>query len=176
MKTVKQIAMLILLALCFVIFDFALYTIFTKPCMPDASPGMQAKSIELAQYLPFDEKSKIVNRTSKYKITEDIPVLDGAAALYPVCSAFVNAVYLPQAVSFNGKDFTADSKLQMNNTRGAYKGVVDGSIDIAICAYPSEEQLQYAKAQGTDLELVPIGCEAFVFLVNADNPVRGLSA
>ncbi|MCQ4637576.1 substrate-binding domain-containing protein [Anaerovorax odorimutans] len=175
MKLVKQISILVLVALGFVIFNVTVYTVCTKPCLPDRSEAMQAKSIELDQYLPFDENSQIVNIKSNCEMKGELPVIDGAAALYPVCSAFVNAVYPQSAVSFDGETFAADSKLQMNNTRGAYKAVVDGSVDIAVCAYPSEEQLQYAADQGVSLELVPIGCEAFVFIVNGDNPVDGLT-
>ena len=63
----------------------------------------------------------------------------------------------------------------MNNTREAYKEVVDGTADIVFCAAPSEEQLAYAKKKGVKLELVPIGSEAFFFIVNSSNPVKGLT-
>ena len=68
-----------------------------------------------------------------------------------------------------------DSKLQYHNTRGAYKGIVDGTIDIAFCAKPSDEQIQYGLDKGVELELTPIGREAFVFLVNKKNPVNNLT-
>lgn len=106
----------------------------------------------------------------------ELPVIDGAAALYPVFSAFVNAVYPQGSACFDGNDFTSESKLQMNNTRGAYKGIADGSVDIAVCVGPSEEQIRYAEKRGAKLELVPIGREAFVFLVNEDNPISELSS
>ena len=175
MKLVKQIGVLVFAAACFFVFNLCVYMICTKPCLPDRSEGMRAKSVELAEYLPFDEDSQIVDRKSELKLQGKLPVIDGAAALYPVFSAFVNAVYPEEAVSFDGKDFTAESKLRMSNTRGAYKGVADGSVDIAVCAGPSEEQRRYAQKRGAELELVPIGREAFVFLVNGDNPVSELS-
>ena len=109
------------------------------------------------------------------KLTEDLPVIDGAAALYPIFSGFVNAVYPADSVHFDGENFTPDSALQYTNTRGAYKGIVDGTVDIAICVAPSEEQLAYAAEQGVELEFTPIGREAFVFFVNQDNPVDGLT-
>ena len=63
----------------------------------------------------------------------------------------------------------------MNNTRGAYQGVVDGTADLVFCAAPSDDQLNYAKEKGVELELVPVGREAFVFLVNKNNPVSDLT-
>lgn len=174
-KLTKQLLAISSLVLGFAIFDLTLYNVCTKPCIPDTSEGMQAKSIELDKYLPFDENSEIVNIRSDFQLTNDLPVIDGAAALYPICSAVVNAVYPEASVEFDGNDFTPESKLQMRNTRAAYKAVVDGDADIIICAKPSEEQLAYAEDKSADLEMIPIGCEAFVFLVNGDNPVDDLS-
>lgn len=174
-KLTKQIAALAAVLFGFAAFDTAIYQLCTKPCLPDQSSGMQAKSIELDRYLPFDDASEIVDVKSEFQLTDDLPVIDGAAALYPICSAFVNAVYPEDAVRFDGDDFSAESKLQMRNTRAAYKAIVDGDSDIIICAKPSEEQLQYTADNGVELELVPIGCEAFVFLVNGENPVDDLS-
>ena len=171
----KQTACLALAVAFFVAFNASVFVLFTRRCLPDSSEGMQAKSIELDRYLPFVEDSEIVKRQATLPLTGELPVIDSAAALYPVCSAFVNAVYPKEAVSFDGTDFTADSRLQMRNTRAAYQAVVDGTADIIVCAPPSAEQLQYAADCGVELALVPIGCEAFVFLVNAKNPVDNLT-
>lgn len=174
-KIYKQISAIAAVALGFIAFNTAVFNIFTKPCLPDRSEGMQAKSVELDKFLPFDDNSEIINVKSDFQLVDNLPVIDSAAALYPVSSAFVNAVYPEDSVNFNGKDFTSDSKLQMRNTISAYKSVVDGDADIILCAKPSQEQLKYAEDKGIELELVPIGCEAFVFLVNSSNPVDNLS-
>lgn len=170
-----QLFIIVALVLTFVIFDIGVYNVFTKRCINDYSDGLKAKSVELDEYLPFDENSKIVKIDSEFKLTENLPVIDGAAALYPVFSAFVNAVYPETSCSFDGENFTPESALQYTNTRGAYKSVVDGTADIIICASPSEAQLAYAKENGVQLEFVPIGCEAFVFIVNKENPVDNLT-
>ncbi len=174
-KTGGQILCMIALVAVFVLFDVTIYRVFTRRCMSNYSEGLQAKSVELDEYLPFEENSKIVKRKSSLQLSGDLPVLDGAAALYPVYSAFLNATYPEGSCQFDGENFTSDSCLQMNNTRGAYQAVVDGTVDIAVCAKPSEEQLAYAEEKGVSLEMVPIGSEAFVFLVNAKNPVDSLT-
>ena len=164
------------LVLGFLLFDLSVYNLFTKRCISDYSEGMQVKSIELGKYLPFEESSAIVKLDSEFKLTgEDLPVLDGATALYPVYSAFMNSVYPEGSCIFDGTDFAQDSLLQKRNTVGAYKAVVEGRSDIIFCAEPSEKQLAYAAEKGVELEFVPIGAEAFVFIVNKANPVKNLT-
>lgn len=175
MKLAKQILAIVLTAAVFAAFDIAVYNVVTKRYINHNSEAMQAKSVELCKYLPFDENSEIVKINSSFKLNEKLPVIDGAAALYPVFSAFVNAVYPKESVHFDGENFTSDSALHYTNTRGSYKAIVDGDADLIFCAKPSEEQLAYAKEKGVELELIPIGREAFVFIVNAENPVNSLT-
>lgn len=66
--------------------------------------------------------------------------------------------------------------LHYTNTIGAYKAIADGDADVIFCAKPSDEQLAYAEEKGAELEMVPIGREAFVFIVNERNPVDGLTS
>lgn len=174
-KYTGQILSLCAVVLVFAILNLAIYNIFTYRCISRYSEGMQAKSVELGEYLPFDEGSKIVDRKSELTIKGELPVIDGAAAFYPVFSAFVNSIYPEDSVEFDGENFVEGSALQYSNTRGAYRAIVDGDIDIAICLQPSEEQRKYAEDAGVSLTYVPIAREAFVFLVNEKNPVDSLS-
>ena len=57
-----------------------------------------------------------------------------------------------------------------------YELLAERETDIFIGAYPSEEQLAYAREQGTSFEFTPIGYEAFVFFVHRDNPVNDLTS
>lgn len=132
-------------------------------------------TINLKDYLPFDSNSKINYKKSEFQITNDIPVLDGAIALYPVYSAIATSLYPEEAIHFNGENFTPESKVQMRNTKGAYKAIVDGNSDIIFCASPSKEQQKYAHQHGIELGFIPIGLEAFVFIENINNPVNDLS-
>ncbi len=172
---VKQIALLCGIALIFALFNFSVFYLYTRPCLPDESEGRSAKTIDVWRYLPFDENSLIVKEKASVEFSGELPVLDGAEGLYPLFSAFAYAVYPEDSVSFDGEKFSPESKLQMNNTLRSYKGVVDGTVDIAFNAGPSAEQLAYAEEKGVELEFVPIGREAFVFIVNGKNPVEGLT-
>ncbi|MDE6780338.1 MAG: substrate-binding domain-containing protein [Ruminococcus sp.] len=171
----RQIAVILSIILVFAGFDFSVYNLFTKRYINSTSRQMQAKSIELDKYLPFDKNSEVVRVDTDFKLTENLPVIDGAAALYPVFSGFVNAVYPEDSVIFDGENFAPESSLHYTNTLRAYKAVVDGEADIVVCAEPSEAQLAYADEQGIELEFLPIGKEAFVFIVNNENPVSDLT-
>lgn len=175
MKLFKQIAAVTAIAALFISFDLYVYFTCTKPLQASGSLEKKTSSIEVADYLPFDENSLIVDIKDELPLTGELPVIDGAEGLYPVYSAFVNAVYPESSVQFDGEKFAPASKLQMRNTLKAYSGVVDGTADIAVCASPSREQLSYADEKGVELEFVPIGKDAFVFLVNANNPISDLT-
>ena len=174
-KLINQSIILASLISFFVITNVFIFYVFTSRCINDFSSQMQAKSVEVDQYLPFAENTKIVKKEYSEKLTGDLPKIDGAAALFPIMSSIVYSVYPKESVHYENGDFTSESALQYRNTRGAFKAIVDKTVDIAICAGPSEEQNQYALDNGVELELTPIGKEAFVFLVNKNNPVDNLS-
>lgn len=128
-----------------------------------------APNIYTHEYLPFDENSKIVKIDSKtLKLENDLPILDGAAAVFPVYSAFVNAVYPESTTLYDGI-------FEYNNTSDGYVALAEKRTDIFFGAYPSKEQIEYAKSIGTEFEFTPIGYEAFVFFVHKDNPIENLS-
>ena len=126
-------------------------------------------NINIHEYLPFDENSKIVKTDSKsLKLTENLPRIDGAAALFPVYSAFVNAVY-PQNTTLHNGIF------EYNNTPDGYRLLAERGTDIFIGVYPSDEQKAYAKECNTTFKYTPIGNEGFVFFVHKDNPIDNLT-
>lgn len=129
-----------------------------------------APNIDVNQYLPFTENSKIVtlDHEASLKLTGDLPVIDGAAAVFPVYSAFVHATY-PDTVELY------DGTFEYNNTVGGYMMLAEKQTDIFFGAYPSEDQIAYAQEQGTEFEYTPIGSEAFVFFVHKDNPIESLT-
>lgn len=127
-------------------------------------------NINVHEYLPFDEKSEIVKMDSKtLKLTENLPRIDGAAALFPVYSAFVNATY-PKTTELHNGIF------EYNNTPEGYRLLAEKETDIFIGVYPSDEQKAYAEECNTTFKYAPIGTEAFVFFVHKDNPIENLTS
>ena len=128
-------------------------------------------NINVHEYLPFEEDSKIVklDKEASLKFAPgNLPRLDGAAAVFPVYSAFVNAVY-PETTEL------WDGVFEYNNTVGGYIELGLKHTDIFFGAYPSEEQIAEAKANGTEFVYTPIGKDAFVFFVHKDNPIDNLT-
>ena len=174
---IKQILIIVIIVVYFILFNISFYNLFTKNYINNFSDIVKEKSINIEKYLPFEEDSLIVREDSNIKIIENIPKIDGATALYPVYSAFVNALYPKESLVYDRskKSFLENSKIDKTGTRDAYKKLVDGDVDIIFCAKPSKEQIEYAESKNVELELVPIGREAFVFIVNKNNEVYNLS-
>lgn len=82
-------------------------------------------NINCEEYLPFVEETKIVKleNDASLKLTEKLPIVDGAAAVFPVYSAFVNATY-PNTVSLN------DGVFEYNNTVKGYSLLAQKETDI----------------------------------------------
>ena len=184
-KKSQAFAVFGIVILMFGLINLTVYLLMTQRLGNNYSGTDQIKMIDVKKYLPFEEGSELAKVDSSLKLKDDLPVLDGAAALVPVYASVVNAVYPEGSVTYEGgsfsddnyygENFAADSKMQYKNTVRGYKAIVDGDTDIFLAAAPSEEQKQYAKEQGVELVYQPIGKEAFVFFVNEKNPVDDLT-
>lgn len=182
---IKQILIIALVIVFFAAFNGSMYLLMTRRLANNFSGTAQAKMIDVAKFLPHEDDSDLARIDSSLKLTENLPVLDGATALVPVYAAFIDAVYPKGSVTYEGgsfsddnyygENFAPDSKMQYKNTVRGYQAIVDGTTDILFCAAPSEEQKQYAEEKGVELIFVPIGLEAFVFFVNEKNPIVNLT-
>jgi phosphate transport system substrate-binding protein len=151
--------------------SIALSLIYTIPGLYNKTRATVQDGVETYMYAPFSKASKVVSLSepSTYKIEDNLPIIDGATALYPVYSAFAEAVY-PE------KEYDQyDSEVMSNRTDEAYDNLIRGKVDMIFALSPSESQLSRAKYQNRELKLTPIGKEAFVFFVNAKNPVKNLT-
>jgi len=186
MRLVKQLALLVLVIAAFAAYNFSIAALLTGRLANNFSGATQSKMVDVAAFLPHSPDSALARVDSSLHLTENLPVLDGAAALVPVYAAVIDAVYPAGSVTYEGgtfsddnytgENFAPDSKMQYRNTVRGYQAVVDGGADILFCASPSAEQEQYAAYKGVELVYVPIGREAFVFFVNRNNPVEDLTA
>ncbi|SES36894.1 PstS family phosphate ABC transporter substrate-binding protein [Psychrobacillus sp. OK032] len=133
-------------------------------------PSVDAE-VNVYDYMPFSDSRKIatLDYDSTLKLTGDLPKMDGATALYPLYSAFVQATY-PK------KEYDPfDSEVMVNTTIDAYTNLINGRVDMIFAAAPSTSQVTTAKQNGKELKMAPIGREAFVFFVHQKNPISGLS-
>lgn len=179
--------------------DFAATSARYVPAQSDEERGRYRDNIDSTEYVPFasariarlDEAS-----TLQFAVDDALPVIDGAAALLPVYSAFATATYpegpttmnLNEGEGYRYVEATSTSSgsgdaapkprtvIQYNNTPLGYRSLAEGGTDVFFGAHPSEEQLAYAREKCGGLDLTPIGREAFVFIVSADAPVDSLTA
>ena len=185
MKLKRQMAALAAIVVLFALFNISMYQLLTRRLSNNFSGATQAQMIDVGCYLPHEDSSKLPKMEASLKLTDHLPVLDGAAALVPVYAAVIENVYPIGCVTYEGgrfsadnyygENFAADSAMQYKNTVRGYQAIVDGTTDILFCAGPSAEQMWYAEEKGVELVYVPIGLEAFVFFVNEQHPVDNLT-
>lgn len=125
----------------------------------------------MEQYRPFMDHSNLaeLDEPATLKLTSDLPRMDGATALYPLYAAFAQEIYPNKGYPLY------NSEVSLSQTPEAYKRLINGEADIIFAAPPSEGQKSMARRNGRELKLTPIGREAFVFFVNGENPVEGLT-
>lgn len=141
------------------------------PKMYASYVGKVENDINIREYAPFADDTKAIqlSEPSSLTLSEDLPRLDGATALYPVYSAFARAVY-PE------KEYRPwNSVVECSKTGQAYKNLLNDKVDIIFAAEPSKEHQELAASKGLTFVLTPIGHEAFVFFVNKKNPVENVT-
>ncbi|MBP5639098.1 MAG: substrate-binding domain-containing protein [Victivallales bacterium] len=123
------------------------------------------------QYRPYAENNKLV----KIKMPEgflldgnDLPKMDGAYALYPIYAALAQAMY-PRELA---NDY---SYVGLNGSDEIYRKLIDGKCDMIFALAPSKLQQEEAEKAGLTYEMTPFCRDAFVFYVNANNPIDNLT-
>lgn len=136
---------------------------------------VHADSIDMNDYMPrTGEKTPALDEPATLRLTDNLPRLDGATALFPLYSGIVQSVY-PETVQYETMDQAATPVFAFTNTPGSYYRLINNQCDLIFVAQPSDAQLADAAAAGVELQLTPIATEAFVFFVNGSNPLEGLT-
>lgn len=125
---------------------------------------------DITVYAPFNgEKTSQLDEPATITFTENLPVMDGALALYPVYASIAQAVYDKTA-------YGDGESTPFTNTLRAFNSLIAGERDIIFSSHASKKQIQTAKDAGVELVHTPIGKEAFVFLVGDKNQIENLSS
>lgn len=184
----KRIMIIIAVIVFFASVNAFLYVTITRRLANNFSGTAQLKMVDVSEFLPFEESSELARTGSSLRFTkdDDLPVLDGAAALVPVYASVIENCYPEGTVTYEGgvfsddnyygENFASDSVMQYHNTVRGFDALIDGSVDLFFTAHPSSAQLESAAQKNVELEIVPIGMEAFVFFVNKNNPVNALTS
>ena len=148
-------------------------------------------STDFTDYMVYSENNKLVTLNHEVSLIieseEDMPILDGAEALYPLYAAYAKNVYKDidkietkwlqetEKPYVNGKIVTFTNSIE-GFARLLYKQEFGEGVDMFFGSYPSTEQLEEAKELGIELEITPIGKEAFVFFVDKNNTIDNLTS
>ncbi|MDR3240222.1 MAG: substrate-binding domain-containing protein [Clostridiales bacterium] len=166
-----------------------LTAVFAGPVIyQNAIPEAPGEEINLLKYMPFGDSrasdnantlAVTLNEESTLKLHDNLPRLDGATALYPLYAAFVRAAY-PEGEYFPYYDLRGDGSdyqtiVSCSATIAAFENLIDGYADVIFLMGVSDKQREMAEAKGVELQLTPIGREAFVFFVNSRNASANLS-
>ena len=142
-------------------------------------------STDFSDYMVWKKDPKLVrlDHPASFMIEneEDMPVLDGAEACYPMYASFAANVY--QNIGEIEKQYVKGEYEHRNgryvsftNSVRGYVRLISGEADMFFGAKPSDEMDSWAKENNDSIVLTPIGKEAFVFFVEQDNPVTDLTA
>jgi len=105
----------------------------------------------------------------KFTLTkEEYPKVDGATAMRPMSVEIAKSV-----LGMTSQE--AENFIVHNTTAKAYQNLIDGVADLIFVSEPSDDILNNAKQKGVEFEMVGIGRDGFVFIVNDKNKVNNLS-
>ena len=132
-------------------------------CTPQREEISQPESSESSSAVSEPEVSEEIAF-----LRENFPRIDGSTSLIPLEAGVRAAIF--------GKSFDEAQKDVVHSTTwGSFKNLLGGDADIIFSTPISAEQQEMADDMGIKLEQVPVVKEAFVFVVNAKNPVDALS-
>ena len=132
-------------------------------CTPQREEISQPESSESSSAVSEPEVSEEIAF-----LRENFPRIDGSTSLIPLEAGIRAAIF--------GKSFDEAQKDVVHSTTwGSFKNLLGGDADIIFSTPISDEQQKMADEAGVKLEQVPVVKEAFVFVVNAKNPVDALT-
>lgn len=99
---------------------------------------------------------------------EEFPRMDGSTANLPLMAAVLSA-----ATGMALEE--AEKQVDCSTTANAWYNLAEGYTDILLVYEAAEDTKKLLEDIGTELEIVPIGLDALVFIVNEQNPVTSLT-
>lgn len=119
-------------------------------------------------YMCFTNDVEIIEGQGKQLLfsTDNYPKVDSIAAIGPLAESFKS--------NFTGTDID-DIDIEYSKKNNAFVNLINKNTDLILTTYPTEKEKKIAEDNDIKLETVPIAKDAFVFMVNKNNPVENLS-
>lgn len=124
-----------------------------------------AEDVKYREYERYANRTVTLQEPPDFRITSGSFVIDGSTSLYDLYLSYANAVCAQSNLC----------RVMSNRTAKAYENLINGECDLVFAFKPSEAQIAEAANAGKKLKATPIGYDAFVFFVNADNPTNNLT-
>ena len=109
------------------------------------------------------KNNNVANTVSEFTMTEsEFPKVDGATAMLPMIGEITKSV-------LNYSDEEAQKYLDENThgkTAKVYASLINKEKDLIFVSEPSDDILKSAEDNNVEFEMVGIGLDGFVFLVN----------
>lgn len=152
---------------------FLLSIINVSACAPDLDPTQTYVTKETIQ-LPTI-------------VSVNFPRLDGSTSTMPLTASIVCEIFEVPCHWFDGidgfrylvpelSDAEEIPSIAHHGTHDAYVNLIEKEADLIFVARrSSQDELELAAKAGVQLEVDPIALDAFVFILNEDNPVESLT-
>ncbi|MCJ7566883.1 MAG: substrate-binding domain-containing protein [Anaerolineales bacterium] len=175
------------------LFILAVFSLFVSACggstaTPTTSPADTATATQ-----PATPTSRTID-ISGFNL-QNYPRVDGSTSAYPLqimlaCQILnVPCIWLEGDLfgitrsiipdpEFEGSSDRVEKiyNIWHSGTHGSYMNLIEGNSDIIIVARPpSEDELQAAEQADLHLEFKPIALDAFVFVLNEENPLEDIA-
>ena len=99
---------------------------------------------------------------------KNYPRVDGSTANMPMM-AQIRSSYLGETLT------EAENNTEVTTTDYAWRNLLDGNADLLLVYEPSSETKEIIDKSPVKLKVTPIGVDALVFIVNAQNKVKNLT-
>jgi len=101
---------------------------------------------------------------------ENYPRIDSSTTTLPLVQAIYTNMFQPTEEYSYPKMPREASK-----TMKSYDMLLDSEVDLILVPDPSQDILNKVSESGIELEYIPIGCEALVFITHKDNPAQNVT-
>lgn len=127
-----------------------------------------ASGMDAADDTADDITDDTTEKTEPIFTLEEYPNVDASLAIHPLVDSI--------AADFLGiEESELDFSYTTTRSSEVHRNLIDGNVDVIFAAEIAQEDLEYAKEKGVELKIIPATSSAFVFIVNTDNPVEGLT-
>lgn len=146
----------------------AAYTETDQESFPSIAPQSTEEADAATVSEPKNEESSVSEASSPIFSPDDIPRLDGSTTTVPLAMAILQDVY---GLGPN----EAESLICFSKTTNAYMNLLYGKTDLLIVGESNETVQEEKDKLGFEWEKEVFALDAFVFLVNEENPVDSIT-